>query len=499
MSMRPDPTREPHRDLMDVATLRPNDGLRRSASVERLRSPPRRMQLDAPPKHGLRFSPQPVQQPLAHLAVQRMQLHDDASQHGAHKARSPRADPPPTAAMERQASLPRAGASGVAASEPHAAPHVAPSSPPSPHDSPHNLTSAQPVSPARPSHAKPPLPDASDTLSNEDDDDEVAPAGDRPTPLPAPRRRRVARTGRTGRPPNINENCLQRRLECLLSVESGKNSMQEACEQYDISSRTFYRWLRDKDRLIELTGCSDAAPPVQPTPFARRMPRAHQTPHTQHDPDDRPRVMELHSVRRGSGPVRSPSQERVAAATALASHALAKGATAATRKRPKDARDDAARNKRARDYHYSPRPVYQLATYEPAVAAPAQRLPYAAAPHFSGEHAPAYPYVKHHEPPRYYESDMYQPRQHYLPPEDDDQPVSGAALGTRIELMHGRRKVVLNWYPGTSTDDIKNAIVRKFALHRDFQWALNNSADEEVLVSAGIPSGRYTLIVFNFK
>lgn len=63
---------------------------------------------------------------------------------------------------------------------------------------------------------------------------------------------------RQGRPPNINENPLIRRLECILSVQRGYMSVADACREYEISARTYYRWLRDKTRLVQLTGISEA-------------------------------------------------------------------------------------------------------------------------------------------------------------------------------------------------------------------------------------------------
>lgn len=53
--------------------------------------------------------------------------------------------------------------------------------------------------------------------------------------------------------PQTNENTVQRRLECVLAVESGEITMSQACVAYDISSRTFYRWARSKSKLLELT------------------------------------------------------------------------------------------------------------------------------------------------------------------------------------------------------------------------------------------------------
>lgn len=70
-------------------------------------------------------------------------------------------------------------------------------------------------------------------------------------------RARAGRQGaRSGRPPNINENPLLRRLECVMAVETGRLQMADACLQYEISARTFYRWVNSKSELIRLTGLS---------------------------------------------------------------------------------------------------------------------------------------------------------------------------------------------------------------------------------------------------
>lgn len=67
----------------------------------------------------------------------------------------------------------------------------------------------------------------------------------------------------------------------------------------------------------------------------------------------------------------------------------------------------------------------------------------------------------------------------------------------RIEIMMGRRKVILAWYKGASTEDIKTSIARRFALLPGTQWALMDQNYDEIIVSAGVPSGRYTLTVFS--
>ena len=118
-------------------------------------------------------------------------------------------------------------------------------------------------------------PQANHTMENIREDISLSPSSDNPpttTPALIPTKNistnidptiSTLREGkrRTGRPPNINENSLIRRLQCVMAVELECISMNLACEFYKISSRTFYRWLRNKKRLLELTG-------YQPEDFA---------------------------------------------------------------------------------------------------------------------------------------------------------------------------------------------------------------------------------------
>lgn len=484
------------------------------------------------------------------------------------------------------------------------------------------------------------------------------------------------RNGRTGRPPNINENCLQKRLECVMNVLRNQMTITEACEHYHISPRTYYRWLNSKDRLIELTGGSEANFNSQPTPFARRMPRTNQVnqgpPEEDEEDARRPRVLELHSVRRVSATPIAPASDsqlptpvgttgdRVAAATALASHALAKGATPSIepppRKRERKVKDNdiqhTAKRTRSTAPHYTHNPqephqplfVEHQVHYNPETGAPvahgiyerkqhvqavvipqAHTLPRAHRQTYSNmptdlrlqhrqyshpqpsSHQNVHPHSQmqpisqpqqqsqpqsqpiqqaqsltqlqshHHRPPlmnfpapqipysrerdaaraasqathvvtgnkqprdvsagtaavaptshyQYaqgseydrahgtqalapatayaYEPGYSQGTVQYTPdnvhPNDSDeneaQSVHHMRGATRIEIMSGRRKVVLNWYSGALTTDIKKAIVRKFGLNRDASWALNNPDHEEVLVSIGMPSGRYYLAVYH--
>ena len=67
---------------------------------------------------------------------------------------------------------------------------------------------------------------------------------------------------------------------------------------------------------------------------------------------------------------------------------------------------------------------------------------------------------------------------------------------TRIEVVSGRRKTVLNWYAGAKSDDIRAAISRRFGIDES-RWFLNNADNEHVVLSHGIPSGRYHLVPFD--
>ncbi len=62
--------------------------------------------------------------------------------------------------------------------------------------------------------------------------------------------------------------------------------------------------------------------------------------------------------------------------------------------------------------------------------------------------------------------------------------------------MLGRRKVVLGFYRGSLAVDIKDSIARRFGLLKGAQWALIDQDGDEIVVSDGMPSGRYMLNIF---
>lgn len=80
---------------------------------------------------------------------------------------------------------------------------------------------------------------------------------------------------------------------------------------------------------------------------------------------------------------------------------------------------------------------------------------------------------------------------------DISEPVEEINGKHRIEVMMGRRKVIIAWYKGASAEDIKTSIARRFALLPGTQWALIDKNFDEIVISAGVPSGRYTLTVFS--
>lgn len=383
-----------------------------------------------------------------------------------------------------------------------------------------------------------------------------------------------------------------RRLECVMAVESGRMNMITACQQYDISARTFYRWLRNKDRLIELTGYTEddfknGNPPVSKQTLdmqdSARMPV-----HRQEPDNNLPRLPNQPVV---SGPENDPAPAPVApveqnippAATSPvrsyvgAKRRLPKGADPSQEyasrpderyatyyrrnftkmpPQPQFARDSAgspserqaaARNTtrmrrdawhdqqnveyvRGDDRNYpaqypeNPQDVYKRRK----VARPAHMQtsddandPIMISP--QGEPQPSddrvedTPYVNgnavHHDGPerahipsegspgdgvlhgRTALMNGARPRREAVVDEPPFE--SRIPRKHRIEIMMGRRKVTLAWYDGTSAADIKASIARRFALLPEAQWTLTDHEYDEIVISDGLPSGRYTLSVLS--
>lgn len=200
--------------------------------------------------------------------------------------------------------------------------------------------------------------------------------------------------GRSGRPPNINENSLQRRLECVLAVEDGMN-MVDACAAYDISTRTFYRWLRSKPKLVELTSAAGNTS----SPLLNSNSTANVNSVAPVHPVHRPAKRARHAT-----PVKPPAPPKVV----------------------KDGRT----------------------------------------------------------------------RIEVIYPTKNDH----SCDKTEIKMDRGidmENKVTLNWYSGTTGRDIREAIIRRFGLKEDVMWGVNGADSEEVIVSPGMPSGKYSLFFSN--
>lgn len=353
--------------------------------------------------------------------------------------------------------------------------------------------------------------------------------------------------GSSGRPPNINENSLMRRLECILAVENGQYTMAEACKTYDISPRTYYRWLRTKQKLLELTqhpgepaGEGASEPPLD----ARRvrMPRDRDRV-LRNVPDDTPiPVLGLHSVRRvnsGGSAGAGPSRAREGTPDADGGHrgspnpGNSLGGAGATRRGEPRRRASAPvlqRGKRAREPDaghppYGPDaggastspadahlpPEYQHGLPESAYRAhPARRahphIPHAPAPDSpgpdparkrvcvgGGNHPPNGSPARALQPPQGAYAVALHPAYHALPPRREPET---APTKHRLEIVMGRRTVVIAFYRGALAQDIKDAIARRFALLAGANWALKDECGDEVVVSDGMPSGQYALNVF---
>lgn len=395
---------------------------------------------------------------------------------------------------------------------------------------------------------------------------------------------------RPGRPPNINENSLMRRLECIMAVETGRMAMLDACQHYDISARTFYRWLRTKDRLIQLTGFTEddfknGPPPIdkaalsdqihrmppstsapshpnpprlsnqpavanpqtpdfrahnalprsapvsaQPMALKRRMPRVPQ--YTTHVYDDKG-IMQSQLYHRNT--TKMPAQ--------VPAHDDISGKLNSSRMAAHSAKRMSWPNQTVPDIAFRDPPMYPLPDADDAPIAHASEgvkrrkisridsdmLDDAvedvldAQPHPTQLTAkdqtrstvqPNGNTAQEHSQPHQAAEDANPTR--VLPFQDpipaaaaihDSHPRSDLWQGQafppfvecsqkhKIEITMGRKKVNLAWYHGASSGDIKAAIVRRFALLPGTQWALVDKFSDEIIISEGIPSGRYQLAV----
>lgn len=389
-----------------------------------------------------------------------------------------------------------------------------------------------------------------------------------------------------------------------MAVESGRMSMLSACQQYDISARTFYRWLRDKHRLIELTGFSEedfrTNPPWGPLP--QQPPASHPQQadenhvHLVHDPqpraeshDNLPRLSQPSPVVRKQS---SNSASVAAVQTAPNGREMPLSYMGMKRRFPKGSDARAQYTTQEERYrggggggsasqavYYARRsftkmPSSKNMALQEGAAAVDRNVGRASSrmkrqhewdqepePQFHGEErtyggiyeesrsdSPAEPYKRRkmireqvlsgdeaievqqedvrgdtmvdspaHEVEYTNGSGYGEKLRSHMGGRDVSQQRmaqrSGAHVQTggrtavdgivsdfgkhRIEIMMGRRKVSIAWYEGAQTEDIKAAISRRFALLPGTQWALMDKNLDEVIISPGVPSGRYTLTVFS--
>lgn len=67
------------------------------------------------------------------------------------------------------------------------------------------------------------------------------------------------KSGKVERPRNSSDSSVMRKLKCVMAVENNEMSMVAACDHFNISARTLYRWLRKRDTLLQrVQGVSSA-------------------------------------------------------------------------------------------------------------------------------------------------------------------------------------------------------------------------------------------------
>jgi Homeodomain-like domain len=234
-----------------------------------------------------------------------------------------------------------------------------------------------------------------------------------------------------GRPPNINENSLVRRLECLLAVDRGQISMKEACERYAISARTFYRWLSDKERLVELTGYFPGLGDQMP-PAAMGSPNA--------------------------APAGQPAS------------AVDLDTSDGTRKR-----------------------IADVAFPSVADFAEKRRLP-ATRPRTTIRtpgSQPMRPHLPGFSPPNRMPVQMS--GQELRMAGRNGSPITPQK--TRVTLEYGDARAVLGWHFGANASEIRDAIARRFSIDDSMNWAFIDGDGDELVVSHAIPSGTYKIVV----
>lgn len=259
-----------------------------------------------------------------------------------------------------------------------------------------------------------------------------------------------------GRPPNINENSLIRRLECVLLVESGRVPLKEACQLYQISPRTFYRWLSSKDRLIQLTGHSqESAVKLQQAVHARLNADPTTLPTTDMVTADdgtpsRKRAAAISIPVEGSAGAGDFSDKRRMPAVAPGSAGAAQATAGEKRRLPVSRSARQAVDVAVMSRKMSPAPGGSVAMGFPNGAAVAS-------------------------------------------PVGMTSPALGTPKKTRVQLTYGDVTAALGWHQGASADDIRQAIQRRFGIADRVDWAIVDCDNDELVVSAAIPAGSYSL------
>lgn len=252
-----------------------------------------------------------------------------------------------------------------------------------------------------------------------------------------------------GRPPNINENSLVRRLQCLLDVQAQTMTMKEACERYSISARTFYRWLSDKDRLIELTGWD-----------GKGFPQSLNQSNTMAQSDVE-KALEESMAETQTGTKNDTSNAAVCAVPCDLSGTV-------VRKRP-------ANNALAGALDFAEK----------------RRLPPA-----RGRTCPNVQLARGFAlQPGWTDTGCCLPKQPACPAGEGSfgGDRGGVLQKTRVGINSGGRRVSMAWYPGATSQEIQHAIARRFALDSQHYWTLIDDDGDEIVLSSTIPSGEYRL------
>lgn len=253
-----------------------------------------------------------------------------------------------------------------------------------------------------------------------------------------------------------------------MAVESGRMNMLAACQQYDISARTFYRWLRDKHRLIELTGFTEDD---FTTGFQQTDPEANET-----DGDNLPRLSTTSVVKK-----------------------VEEGGMALKRRFPK------SENREAKSWQQQAVCLARRSfTKMPSRGADVEKIT-AVRLSTRMRRADGEP----DDPAQNSQEDEPDPKRRKLSDDpadplevDESNPQTPLIINTstpskhRLEIISPKKTASVAWYKGASVADIKTVIARTFSLEPNSQWGLTDADQDEIVISEHMPSGKYTLNVF---